>query len=48
MLILGVVANRFPTQRLDYDAAKCAITNFGDAQAMIRREYRKGWEVPGL
>jgi predicted dehydrogenase len=48
VLILGVLANRFPTQRLDYDADKCAITNFAEAQALIRREYREGWEVPGL
>ena len=47
VLILGVIANRFPTQRLDFDAEKCAITNFAEAQALIKRDYRQGWEVAG-
>ncbi|MEE3327517.1 MAG: Gfo/Idh/MocA family oxidoreductase [Myxococcota bacterium] len=48
VLALGVIANRFPTQRLDFDAEKLAITNFGDADRLLRRKYRKGWEVEGL
>ena len=48
VLLLGVVANRFPTQRLDYDAAKLAITNFDAANKLMRRQYREGWEVEGL
>jgi predicted dehydrogenase len=48
VLLLGVLANRFPTQRLDYDGEKGAITNFPEAQALVRRQYRSGWEVPGL
>ncbi|MBW3542886.1 MAG: Gfo/Idh/MocA family oxidoreductase [Planctomycetes bacterium] len=48
MLLLGVVSNRFPGQRLDWDAAALRITNFSDANALLRREYREGWEVKGL
>ena len=48
VLLLGVVANRFPGQRLDYDAEKVAIPNFAPAHALLRRQYRKGWEVEGL
>jgi predicted dehydrogenase len=48
VLLLGVIANRFPGQRLDYDAAKVMISNHEAANALIRRRYRKGWEVEGL
>ncbi|MFT5199928.1 MAG: putative dehydrogenase, partial [Planctomycetota bacterium] len=48
VLLLGVIANRFPTQRLEFDAEKLAITNFADADRLLRREYREGWEVSGL
>ena len=48
VLLLGVIANRFPTQRLDFDADKLAITNLPEADRMLRREYREGWTVPGL
>ena len=47
-LLLGVVANRFPTQKLEWDTEKVKITNFSDADAMIRRNYRSGWEVENL
>ena len=47
-LLLGVIANRFPTQSLTWDAENMEITNFSDAQAMIRRQYRKGFEVENL
>ena len=48
VLLLGVIANRFPTQRLEFDAEKLAITNFSEADQLLRREYREGWEVSGL
>ena len=47
-LLLGVIANRFPTQRLDFDAQQLQITNFQDADKMIQHKYRSGWEVTGL
>jgi predicted dehydrogenase len=48
VLLLGVIANRFPTQRLEFDADKLAITNFTQAHALLRSEYREGWAVEGL
>ncbi len=48
VLLLGVIANRFPTQRLDFDAKELKITNFGAADKMIQNKYRSDWEVAGL
>ncbi len=47
-LLLGVVANRFPGKTLMWDAEKLAVTNFPEANELLRREYRKGFEVEGL
>lgn len=47
-LLLGVVANRFPEQKLMWDADKLQVTNLKDANALIKRDYRKGFEVKGL
>lgn len=47
-LLLGVVANRFPDTRLEWDAANLKVTNVSEANALIRRTYREGFEVEGL
>jgi hypothetical protein len=47
-LLLGVVANRFPDRQLLWDADKLTVTNVADANKLIRRTYRKGFEVQGL
>lgn len=47
-LLLGVVANRFPDTKLMWDAAKLEVTNLADANKLIKRSYRKGFEVEGL
>jgi hypothetical protein len=47
-LLLGVVANRFPDQRLNWDAAEMRVTNVADANALLRRTYRPGFEVEQL
>jgi len=47
-LLLGVVANRFPDTKLMWDADKLEVTNLADANKLIRREYREGFEVAGL
>lgn len=44
-LLLGVVANRFPDQRLMWDAAKLRVTNIEAANSLIRTSYRSGFEV---
>lgn len=48
ILLLGVIANRLPTQKLEWDARALRIPNFADADALLKRRYRRGWEVDGL
>ena len=43
-----MVANRFPSTRLEWDAAKLKVTNVAEANKLIRRSYRKGFEVESL
>lgn len=47
-VLLGCLATRFRKTTLEWDAAKMQITNNKEAQAFVRRRYRKGWEVNGL
>ncbi len=47
-VLLGGVATRFPHQTLEWDAAGLRFTNSTEATQLLRREYRKGWEVKGL
>ncbi|MEZ6047570.1 MAG: hypothetical protein R3C11_18715 [Planctomycetaceae bacterium] len=47
-LLLGVVANRFPGQKLMWDPDKMMVTNLPEANVLIRRNYREGFEVDGL
>jgi len=47
-IILGTVAIREPNTVLNWDAAHLRITNSETADKLLRRTYRKGWEVPGM
>jgi predicted dehydrogenase len=47
-VLLGCVATRFSKTTLEWDADKLQMTNEKDANAFVRRKYRKGWEVEGL
>jgi predicted dehydrogenase len=47
-LLLGVVANRFPGEKLLWDAEKLRVTNVPEANDLLRREYREGFQVAGL
>ena len=47
-LLLGVVANRFPDTKLEWDAESLEITNLPEANKLLRRDYRDGSEVAGL
>jgi predicted dehydrogenase len=47
-LLLGVVANRFPNQKLAWDAKNLKVTNVEAANSLIKRTYRKGFEVDPL
>jgi predicted dehydrogenase len=45
-ILLGNVAVRFAGQKLLWDAAKLQFPSSPAASALVRREYRKGWELP--
>jgi predicted dehydrogenase len=47
-VLLGCLATRFPSQTLAWDAAGLKVTNDARANALVRRRYRRGWEVEGL
>lgn len=47
-VLLGSVASRFPKTTLNWDAKALRFTNVAEANRFVRRDYRKGWEVPGL
>jgi predicted dehydrogenase len=47
-VLLGCLATRFPNTTLEWDPAKLTVTNVREANAFVRRAYRKGWEIPGL
>jgi hypothetical protein len=44
-ILLGTVAIRLPGQTLEWDAARMSFPNHPDANRLLRRTYRKGWEV---
>jgi len=46
-VLLGGVATRFPQTTLQWDAPNLKF-NLSEADALLRRTYRKGWEVAGL
>lgn len=47
-VLLGCLATRFPKVTLNWNSARMEVTNNKDANAHVRRRYRKGWEVNGL
>jgi len=47
-VLLGGVATRFPRTTLQWDAQKLQFSNMAEASPVLRRDYRKGWEVKGL
>jgi predicted dehydrogenase len=47
-VLLGGVASHFPKTTLEWDAPKLTFRKNADADRLIRRVYRKGWEVTGL
>ena len=47
-VLLGVVANRNPQQKLAWNAEALKIDGSPAANALLKRTYRKGWEVKGL
>ncbi len=48
MVLLGCLATHFPDQAIEWDAAKMESPNFPKANALVRKQYRRGWEEAGL
>ena len=47
-VLLGGIATRFPHQTLYWKADSLAFEGNDQATDLVRRKYRKGWEVDGL
>ena len=47
IVMLGSIAQRVPGRRLAWDAAKLRFDD-PTATALVRRHYRKGWEIDAL
>ncbi len=47
-ILLGGIASHFPGESLQWNAEKLQFTGHADATALVKREYREGWSVPGL
>jgi predicted dehydrogenase len=47
-VLLGCLSTRFPKQTLEWSAADLKVTNVKEANAFVRKQYRRGWEVEGL
>lgn len=47
-VLLGCVASRVPGVKLEWDTKALKFGNSKAADALLRQEYRKGWEVDGL
>ena len=47
-LLLGVVANRYPGRKLQWDTTAMRVTNIAEANDLLRRQYRAEFRVDGL
>lgn len=47
-VLLGALASHFPNETLQWDAPGLQFTNHKQANQLIRKDYRKGWQVDGL
>jgi predicted dehydrogenase len=44
-ILLGTVAIRTPGQKLEWDAGPMQFPNYPQAEPLLRRQYRAGWET---
>ena len=44
-VLLGMLANRFPQQELQWNAEAINIPNHAPANSLLRRQYRSGFEI---
>ena len=45
-VLLGCLASPFPGELLTWDSAALTIPNHAEAEKLVRRTYRPGWELP--
>ena len=45
-VLLGAVAIAFAGKTIEWDAAAFKVTNIPEANALLSRPYREGWEIP--
>ena len=45
LALLGVIAIKYPGQKLEWDAKAAKFTNFNDANVHLDPPYRKGWSL---
>jgi hypothetical protein len=43
--LLGLIALRYPGQKLQWDAQNMKITNNSEANQHLKTNYREGWNV---
>jgi len=44
-VLLGVLAQRIPNTKLEWDAAKMEVKGRPDLKKLIQRDYREGWQL---
>ena len=44
-ILLGVIAQKNPDSKLEWDSKKMEIVGRPDLNGMIKRKYRKGWNL---
>ncbi len=44
-IILGTVAIRVPGEKLEWDSKHLRVRNSAEADRLLKRTYRKGWEL---
>ena len=44
-VLLGVLALRAPSRRLEWDSAQQKVSNAPELNQFVRTEYRKGWTL---
>ena len=47
-VLVGAMSDRVAGEWLDWDAKQLKFTNNANANSLVRRDYRKGWQIEGL
>ena len=47
-VVMGGVCEQLPDRRFTWNVAKACFDNAPDANALLKSNYRAGWELKGL